>query len=406
MLFHRRRTEGKPVLWALFALTVGARPLVAASEDCKGANQQRLDGVCVDQPIVNYVKCLQGTSHGQITTKSYDKSSGDKGLRVSGTASVGFTKLVKGGFDVENKNLSEVVKSAEDTFSNDVVKGCEKLASSPTPPPTGEPTRKPSSIRQPSRQPRAQTSPARDSLGLGIDHEGTGRNEAALAFYQRALDLTDRKYPEAAGRLGLLQYRIGSYRDAESNLQLALNNWEDPWVKANRTSLEGTLRQAGERRNDPEPVPDPAGSDCRELADLLLGRESRDIPLEQATDILRQTGKSPPDGVKETTDGAKDANARGYANYRDAMTHGDPLRLQRLRVARRELQQSVLSDGGRAVAHLNLAEVNLQLQEWGDALSNLKDCGSLKGSAVTIRRCNDFWLRLNRASCLRSEARR
>src|SRR5690242_4657240 len=66
----------------LWAVEVSAQPAVQGTRvaaevpGCSRA-QQRLDGMCIDQPVINFIKCLEKTSSGRLSLETFQKTSGD-----------------------------------------------------------------------------------------------------------------------------------------------------------------------------------------------------------------------------------------------------------------------------------------------------------------------------------------
>jgi hypothetical protein len=82
------------------------------------------------------------------------------------------------------------------------------------------------------------------ALRRGFELREKGRDEAALAEFQRAYDL--KKGARARAQMALAEQALGRWIDAEAHLAEALQRTGDPWIARNRTLLEqalGEIRQ-------------------------------------------------------------------------------------------------------------------------------------------------------------------
>ncbi len=241
--------------------------------DCP-PRQQRLTGECVDQQIVNFVKCLETTSKGQLTTRSTARQTGGASSQSQVAGGVSLVKVgVQGEVAIGRTNLLDVVKSAETTFGPDIVQSCKELALT---------AHSRGAVTAPAHAGKKGADSAdaavREQIQLGADYFESGREEAALAAFQQAFDLSGRKSPEAAGRLGLVE-RTKSDRDAEFHLKLALDNVDDLWVRAHRTALEAALDDVRSRLKAPPPATGATPSSAnRPAADSFAGGQVANYP--------------------------------------------------------------------------------------------------------------------------------
>jgi hypothetical protein len=240
---------------ALFTLGLAVANRAAGAVPACPAEQQLLAGVCVDQQIVNFVKCLESTSKGQLTTRTTDRQQNGSATRRDGRAGVSLVRVgVEAAVAVDDTNIQDVIKSAEVAFGSDIVSSCKELSTVRKRP------RPPAGAGAPGARGRNKASDGQDAeiqqqIQLGMNYFESGSEEAAFVAFQQAFDLSGRKSPEAAGRLGLLERHRKADRDAEFHLKLALDSPEDLWVRKNRSSLEGALGEVQERLRAPQVAP-------------------------------------------------------------------------------------------------------------------------------------------------------
>jgi tetratricopeptide (TPR) repeat protein len=212
----------------LVAFCVTAAPFRASAQaptpPC-AANQQRLEGLCIDQAVVNFVKCLERLSGGKLSTKTYEKAIGDVGIKLADKGG-GASVRREGEVKVDNRNLNDLVVSAEATFDTNLVGSCKTLARR-TPVSTGQ----------------TLMEKAQQLCRLGADFESNSP-EAALAAYQISYDVSERKLSEAGARLGLVELRLNQHEQAVEHLQRALDDRKDLYVREHRTWLENALKRA------------------------------------------------------------------------------------------------------------------------------------------------------------------
>ena len=151
----------RSISWIVVATAMLSAPAAQAGRNECPSTQQRLDGVCVDQQIVNFVTCIERTSKGQIRTSTYEKNLADRGNTVN--AGLGLQLIRVGGqahVTVDDRNVGEVMKLVEATFGEEVVRSCRELSR----PSSGTATRHPfikASTREAKQQaPTALPSPS------------------------------------------------------------------------------------------------------------------------------------------------------------------------------------------------------------------------------------------------------
>jgi len=74
----------------------------------------------------------------------------------------------------------------------------------------------------------------------GVDLREAGRDEEALALFEQAWSRS--QSPRARAQVALAEQALGRWVLAEAHLAEALGAQRDPWIRRNRTALEGALR--------------------------------------------------------------------------------------------------------------------------------------------------------------------
>jgi hypothetical protein len=106
----------------------------------------------------------------------------------------------------------------------------------------------------------------------GNELRRTGDDARALPEYQKAYNLL--VSGRTAAQLGLCEYALGRFADAETHLLEALNGHKDAWVTRNRATLEDSLAKVKAHVGRVEVVGEPDGATI-----LVNGREVGKLPL-------------------------------------------------------------------------------------------------------------------------------
>lgn len=116
-------------------------------------------------------------------------------------------------------------------------------------------------------------SPAEEHIEAGLELRRRGRDDTALAEFQRAYGLDPS--PRASAQLGLCEQALGSWVDANQHISDALGARQDPWVLKNQTVLESSLRTVKEHLGTVRVNGGPAGAHV-----FVSGRAAGQLPLE------------------------------------------------------------------------------------------------------------------------------
>lgn len=121
----------------------------------------------------------------------------------------------------------------------------------------------------------AGATPSNDEEALirhGIELRKAQDDLAARAEFQKAYDLTHS--PRAAAQLGLADFALGRWDDAEAHVSEALHTPEDPWIKKYRVELDRSLGTIKTHVARVEIAGDPAGAEV-----YVNGRLAGQLPL-------------------------------------------------------------------------------------------------------------------------------
>lgn len=89
--------------------------------------------------------------------------------------------------------------------------------------------------------PSAEDTTAAEALiERGLAEREAGHDEAALQLFRQAFERAHS--PRSQAQVALAAQALGQWIDAERELQGALGNTRDPWIRRNRAALEGALR--------------------------------------------------------------------------------------------------------------------------------------------------------------------
>lgn len=106
----------------------------------------------------------------------------------------------------------------------------------------------------------------------GIEYRKTMDDLAARAEFQKAYDLTHS--PRAAAQLGLAEFALGRWEDAEAHVGEALRSPKDPFIQKYRAQLDESLATIKNHIARVEVIGDPAGAEV-----LVNGRVAGRLPM-------------------------------------------------------------------------------------------------------------------------------
>jgi hypothetical protein len=109
----------------------------------------------------------------------------------------------------------------------------------------------------------------------GVACRKRGDDTGALTFFQKAYQL--RASPRAAAQIGLAEFALGRWVDAETHLGEAVAASADPWVRKNGVTLQDTLARVGQRLGDLDVMGQPAGAEI-----VIEGDVRGTLPLSKA----------------------------------------------------------------------------------------------------------------------------
>jgi hypothetical protein len=104
------------------------------------------------------------------------------------------------------------------------------------------------------------------------DYRRVGKEALAFPLLQKAHALA--RTPRTSAQLGLVEFNLGYWLEAEAHLAGSLAVQQDVWVHQNRGALESTLARARERIAEVTVTGTPEGGDV-----LLNGRSAGRLPL-------------------------------------------------------------------------------------------------------------------------------
>jgi hypothetical protein len=122
---------------------------------------------------------------------------------------------------------------------------------------------------------RAMASPQEDADALatqGVELRRSGDDRGALPFFRKAHQIAPT--PRSAVQLGLVEYALGQWADAEEHLAAGLKAARDPWIRKNRAVIEESLRTVKTHIGSLEVTGEPAGAEV-----LVNGRRAGQLPL-------------------------------------------------------------------------------------------------------------------------------
>jgi hypothetical protein len=125
----------------------------------------------------------------------------------------------------------------------------------------------------------------------GIQLRKENDNEGAIKVLTKAYNL--KRSPRAAAHLGMAEYRMSRWIDAETHLAEALRAQNDPWIERSRTDVRKALEEVRTQLGWLEVVGRPAGAEVE-----VAGRPAGTLPL--AAPIRLVTGEV---HVRVTMDG-------------------------------------------------------------------------------------------------------
>lgn len=106
----------------------------------------------------------------------------------------------------------------------------------------------------------------------GIEYRKTMDDLAARAEFQKAYDLTHS--PRAAAQLGLAEFALGRWEDAEAHVGEALRSPKEPFIQKYRAQLDESLATIKNHIARVEVIGDPAGAEV-----LVNGRMAGRLPM-------------------------------------------------------------------------------------------------------------------------------
>jgi hypothetical protein len=223
----------------LAIVTMASAASSTAVAECP-PQEKLFDNTCVGRQMADFLICVSKTN-GPISVTEYrgtDNASANK-VGVTASAKVG---IYGGGVNVQldKQDFQGAVQSFKKEFPN-LAQDCKAIVLGNPGPKLHSPTPHPSGPKPPSPSSQGPDANVSGLIQQGKDRQAKG--ESGLASFQDAFDVSKRRSAEAAGLLGLAQSRGQPPSDeAEYHLRFALDHLEDPWVVANRTSLEKALK--------------------------------------------------------------------------------------------------------------------------------------------------------------------
>ena len=126
----------------------------------------------------------------------------------------------------------------------------------------------------PPRRAAAEGSAEADAaIAKGIEYRRHGQDREALAEFQRAAAI--HRTPRAVAQIALAEQALGLWVQAESHLQEALANDQDPWIVKNAPTFESALGYIRSHLGSVEVWGSPAGAEV-----LLDGQAVGKLPME------------------------------------------------------------------------------------------------------------------------------
>ena len=131
------------------------------------------------------------------------------------------------------------------------------------------------------------------AIRRGIDLRKLGRDQDALEEFRKAYAVA--KTPRALAQIGLAEQALGRWVDAEADLDQAMANKTDPWIRKNGATLSGALDVIHRHLGSLEVI-GPEGAelrvDGRAVGTLPLAKPAR-VPIGNPTVELRKPGFFP-----------------------------------------------------------------------------------------------------------------
>ena len=118
----------------------------------------------------------------------------------------------------------------------------------------------------------AEPAEVEDLIRQANDHRRVGKEALAFPLLQRAHALA--RTPRTGAQLGLVEFNLGYWLEAEAHLAGSLAVRRDVWVHQNRAALESTLALARERIAEVTVTGTPEGADV-----LLNGKSAGRLPM-------------------------------------------------------------------------------------------------------------------------------
>ena len=134
---------------------------------------------------------------------------------------------------------------------------------------------------------------AEAAIRRGVELRRQGKDQDALEEFRRAY--AQAKSPRALAQMGLAEQALGRWVDAEADLEQAVGNKTDAWIRKNAAVLAGALDAIRHHLGSLDVI-GPAGAelrvDGRVLGALPLAKPAR-LPIGNPTIELRQDGFFP-----------------------------------------------------------------------------------------------------------------
>lgn len=126
--------------------------------------------------------------------------------------------------------------------------------------------------------PSATTADEETLIHKGVELRRARDDLAARAEFQKAYDLTHS--PRAAAQLGLAEFALGRFEDAEAHVSEALHAQSDPWINKHRKELDQSLANLQTHVARVEVIGDPLGAEV-----YVNGRLSGRLPLDNPVTV-------------------------------------------------------------------------------------------------------------------------
>ena len=134
---------------------------------------------------------------------------------------------------------------------------------------------------------------AEAAIRRGVELRRAGKDQEALEEFRKAY--AQARSPRALAQIGLAEQALGRWADAEGDLEEAMKNKGDPWIRKNATILSGAVEVIRRHLGSLEVI-GPAGAELRidgRVAGTLPLKKPARVPIGNLTVELRQEGFFP-----------------------------------------------------------------------------------------------------------------